>query len=68
MLYDFHFCRRQNCKDKLDQWLPRAVGMGRGLTAERQKGTFWGDGNVLYLYCSDSYTFCFVRIHKIFFK
>lgn len=35
-------------------WL--GLGVGTGVTANRQKGSFWGDGNVLKLGCGDSCT------------
>ena len=36
-----------------------------GLTAKEHKGTFWGEGNILYFVCGDSYIFnVFVKTHQ----
>lgn len=35
---------------KSDQWLP-GLGKGRELTLRELEGTFWGNGNSLYIYC-----------------
>ena len=51
---------------KADQWFLGARREGKKLTAKRAWGTFWCDGNDLYLYCGVGYMpYTLVKIHQI---
>lgn len=52
-------------KNKADQWLPRAGYQRSELTANRHKGNFEGDKNVLYFDCGDGeYIHTFIKTHQ----
>ena len=41
--------------------------LGKELTTAEHKGTFWDDGNVLYLGCGDGYmTYNFVKFIEMY--
>lgn len=52
-------------KEEKNQWLPGVEGREEDwLTTKGPEGTFWDDGNVLYLDCSSGYMIVFVKIHR----
>ena len=53
------------------EWLFRAMGRGweGGLTTKAHEGTFWGDGNILYLNCGGGFIgMCICRNSPVYLK
>lgn len=49
------FWKRQNYRDKSDQWLPGFIGRVWGFSTKEHEGTHWDDRHLLHFYFDGGY-------------